>query len=119
MPVAVGLLFAALFVHRRRTVVSPMIPPAPFRGHGFGPDPVSSRSPCSGSPGLRGRQPPAVAERLPKRAGNALATAARKVFTSGMHAAAFAGAVVPAGAAVPVSVTLRQKRGRVREAATA
>ncbi|NGO77962.1 MFS transporter [Streptomyces sp. YC504] len=35
--VAVGLVFAALFVHRQRTAVSPMIPPALFRGrNGFG-----------------------------------------------------------------------------------
>ncbi|WP_199818655.1 MFS transporter [Streptomyces leeuwenhoekii] len=37
MAVTVGLLFAALFVHRQRTAVSPMIPPALFRGGGFGP----------------------------------------------------------------------------------
>ncbi|MEU6908310.1 MFS transporter [Streptomyces coeruleorubidus] len=35
--VTVGLLFAALFVHRQRTSASPMIPPALFRGRGFGP----------------------------------------------------------------------------------
>ncbi|TPQ15787.1 MFS transporter [Streptomyces sporangiiformans] len=35
--VTVGLLFAALFVHRQRTIASPMIPPALFRGHGFAP----------------------------------------------------------------------------------
>ncbi|RZU13064.1 MFS transporter [Streptomyces sp. BK239] len=34
---AVGLLFAALFVHRQRTAESPMISPALFRGHGFAP----------------------------------------------------------------------------------
>ncbi|MCC9709837.1 MFS transporter [Streptomyces sp. MNU76] len=33
----VGLLFAALFVHRQRTVPSPMISPALFRGRGFTP----------------------------------------------------------------------------------
>ncbi|MDX3695154.1 MFS transporter [Streptomyces europaeiscabiei] len=33
----VGLLFAALFVHRQRTTVSPLISPALFRGHGFTP----------------------------------------------------------------------------------
>ncbi|KAB1143699.1 MFS transporter [Streptomyces luteolifulvus] len=33
--VTVGLLFAALFVHRQRTTASPMISPALFRGHGF------------------------------------------------------------------------------------
>ncbi|MFE9170067.1 MFS transporter [Streptomyces kebangsaanensis] len=37
VPVAVGLLFAALFVHRQRTVASPMISPALFRGRGFAP----------------------------------------------------------------------------------
>ncbi|MER7177112.1 MFS transporter [Streptomyces mesophilus] len=36
--VAVGLVFAALFVHRQRTAASPMISPALFRGgSGFGP----------------------------------------------------------------------------------
>ncbi|MFD9445722.1 MFS transporter [Streptomyces sp. NPDC060006] len=35
--VTVGLLFAALFVHRQRTAQSPMIPPALFRGRGFAP----------------------------------------------------------------------------------
>ncbi|MEU1025743.1 MFS transporter, partial [Streptomyces sp. NPDC005904] len=32
--VAVGLLFAAVFVHRQRTTASPMIPPELFRGRG-------------------------------------------------------------------------------------
>jgi DHA2 family multidrug resistance protein-like MFS transporter len=35
--ITVGLLFAALFVHRQRTAASPMIPPALFRGRGFTP----------------------------------------------------------------------------------
>lgn len=35
--VTVGLLFAALFVHRQRTIASPMISPALFRGRGFAP----------------------------------------------------------------------------------
>lgn len=35
--ITVGLLFAALFVHRQRTAASPMISPALFRGHGFTP----------------------------------------------------------------------------------
>ncbi|MCF0079293.1 MFS transporter [Streptomyces lomondensis] len=35
--ITVGLLFAALFVHRQRTAASPMIPPALFRRRGFGP----------------------------------------------------------------------------------
>ncbi len=35
--VAVGLLFAALFVHRQRTSASPMIPLTLFRGRGFAP----------------------------------------------------------------------------------
>ncbi|QEU68268.1 MFS transporter [Streptomyces galilaeus] len=35
--ITVGLLFAALFVHRQRTTASPMISPALFRGRGFGP----------------------------------------------------------------------------------
>ncbi|MFI8088661.1 MFS transporter [Streptomyces sp. NPDC086080] len=35
--VTVGLLFAALFVHRQRTTGSPMISPALFRARGFSP----------------------------------------------------------------------------------
>ncbi|MFJ1971668.1 MFS transporter [Streptomyces sp. NPDC087903] len=35
--ITLGLLFAALFVHRQRTAASPMISPALFRGHGFAP----------------------------------------------------------------------------------
>ncbi|MFJ9566437.1 MFS transporter [Streptomyces fuscichromogenes] len=35
--VAVGLLFAALFVHRQRTTGSPLIPPALLKGPGFTP----------------------------------------------------------------------------------
>ncbi|MGW0188282.1 MFS transporter [Streptomyces sp. NPDC003362] len=35
--ITVGLCFAALFVHRQRTAAHPMISPALFRGHGFGP----------------------------------------------------------------------------------
>ncbi|GHI04764.1 MFS transporter [Streptomyces cellostaticus] len=35
--VTVGLVFAALFVHRQRTAASPMISPAVFRGRGFAP----------------------------------------------------------------------------------
>ncbi|MEV0529039.1 MFS transporter [Streptomyces sp. NPDC050439] len=34
---AVGLAFAALFVHRQRTAESPLISPALFRGRGFAP----------------------------------------------------------------------------------
>ncbi|MFM9366596.1 MFS transporter [Streptomyces sp. Da 82-17] len=34
--VAVGLCFAALFVHRQRTTASPMVSPELFRGRGFG-----------------------------------------------------------------------------------
>ncbi|MFE9678829.1 MFS transporter [Streptomyces sp. NPDC006259] len=37
LSVTVGLLFAALFVHRQRTSASPMISPALFRARGFGP----------------------------------------------------------------------------------
>ncbi|MDQ0751494.1 DHA2 family multidrug resistance protein-like MFS transporter [Streptomyces africanus] len=55
----------------------------------------------------------AVADRLPGRAGDALATAAREAFTSGMHAAAVTGAVLLVGAAAAATVTLR--RVRVRE----
>ncbi|MER6784514.1 MFS transporter [Streptomyces sp. NPDC000658] len=35
--ITLGLLFAALFVHRQRTAADPMISPALFRGTGFGP----------------------------------------------------------------------------------
>ncbi|MFJ3777671.1 MFS transporter [Streptomyces sp. NPDC090075] len=35
--VTVGLLFAALFVHRQRTTGSPLIPPALLKGRGFTP----------------------------------------------------------------------------------
>ncbi|MBX9395528.1 MFS transporter [Streptomyces sp. TRM72054] len=35
--ITVGLLFAALFVHRQRTAAAPMISPALFRGRGFAP----------------------------------------------------------------------------------
>ncbi len=38
--ITVGLLFAALFVHRQRTTASPMIDPALFRGRGFAPSVV-------------------------------------------------------------------------------
>ncbi|MEU9571541.1 MFS transporter [Streptomyces massasporeus] len=54
----------------------------------------------------------AVADRLPGRAGDALATAAREAFTSGMHAAAVTGAVLLAGAAAVAAVTLRGVRVR-------
>ncbi|MFD7713952.1 MFS transporter [Streptomyces sp. NPDC059786] len=37
LSVAVGLVFAALFVHRQRTTASPLISPALFRGRGFAP----------------------------------------------------------------------------------
>ncbi len=37
LSITVGLLFAALFVHRQRTAASPMISPALFRGPGFAP----------------------------------------------------------------------------------
>jgi MFS transporter, DHA2 family, multidrug resistance protein len=52
----------------------------------------------------------AVAGQLPGRAGDALVTAAREAFTSGMHGAAIAGAVLLAGSAVAASATL----GRIR-----
>ncbi|MFD7878825.1 MFS transporter [Streptomyces sp. NPDC059766] len=35
--ILVGLVFAALFVHRQRTAKSPLISPAVFRGRGFAP----------------------------------------------------------------------------------
>ncbi|MFE0353085.1 MFS transporter [Streptomyces nigra] len=35
--ITVGLLFAALFVHRQRTAAAPMISPELFRGRGFAP----------------------------------------------------------------------------------
>ncbi|MEV7074530.1 MFS transporter [Streptomyces sp. NPDC091972] len=40
VPIALGLLFAALFVRRQRTAASPMIDPALFRGRGFAPSVV-------------------------------------------------------------------------------
>ncbi|MET8948476.1 MFS transporter [Streptomyces sp. NPDC004542] len=55
----------------------------------------------------------AVAGQLPGRAGDALATAAREAFTSGMQGAALAGAAVLALAAVGAAGTLR--RIHVRE----
>ncbi|MFC9925230.1 MFS transporter [Streptomyces sp. NPDC127190] len=33
----VGLLFAALFLHRQRTTAAPLVPPALLKGHGFTP----------------------------------------------------------------------------------
>ncbi|MFF4550300.1 MFS transporter [Streptomyces sp. NPDC001435] len=50
----------------------------------------------------------ATAGQLPGDAGRALATAAREAFTSGMHAAAIAGTVVLAGAAIASAATLRK-----------
>ncbi|MET9383947.1 MFS transporter [Streptomyces sp. NPDC002928] len=58
----------------------------------------------------------AVAGRLPGRAGDALAEAARSAFTDGMHAAGIAGAVVLAGAAVASALTLRRIHVREEEA---
>ncbi|MFJ9739680.1 MFS transporter [Streptomyces sp. NPDC101166] len=52
----------------------------------------------------------AIADRLPGRAGDALATAAREAFTSGMQGAAVAAAVLLAGSAVAASMTLRSIR---------
>jgi DHA2 family multidrug resistance protein-like MFS transporter len=53
----------------------------------------------------------AVAERLPGRAGDALAATAREAFTSGMNGAALAGAAVLLGAAVFAALTLRRVPG--------
>jgi DHA2 family multidrug resistance protein-like MFS transporter len=50
----------------------------------------------------------AVARHLPGDAGQALATAAREAFTSGMQAAAIAGAVLLLGAAALATATLRK-----------
>ncbi|MGP4045220.1 MFS transporter [Streptomyces sp. 2A115] len=58
----------------------------------------------------------AVAERLPGRSGDALVTAAREAFTSGMQAAGVAGAVLLLAAAVLAAATLREVR--VREVKT-
>ncbi|MFJ7336105.1 MFS transporter [Streptomyces sp. NPDC101110] len=52
----------------------------------------------------------AVADRLPGRAGDALATVAREAFTAGMHAAAVTGAVLLTGAAAAAVLTLRRVR---------
>nr|WBO80523.1 MFS transporter [Streptomyces sp. SBE_14.2] len=57
----------------------------------------------------------AVAERMPGRAGEALASAAREAFTAGMQAAAVAGAVLLVGAAVLGAVTLRRIKVRDSE----
>ncbi|MEV0221505.1 MFS transporter [Streptomyces sp. NPDC050704] len=54
----------------------------------------------------------AVAQQLPDRAGDALATAAREAFTSGMQAAAIAGAVILLAAAALAAATLREVRVR-------
>ncbi|MFC3575408.1 MFS transporter [Streptomyces yaanensis] len=58
----------------------------------------------------------AVAGQLPGRAGDALATAAREAFTSGMRGAAIAGAVLLAGAAIAAAATLRRIHVREQEA---
>jgi DHA2 family multidrug resistance protein-like MFS transporter len=58
----------------------------------------------------------AVAQRMPGRTGDALAAAARDAFTSGMHAAAIAGAVLLLGAAVLATTTLRRVHVRETEA---
>lgn len=57
----------------------------------------------------------AVARQLPDRAGDALATAAREAFTSGMHAAAIAGAALLVVASVTAAVTLRRVEVREEE----
>jgi len=59
----------------------------------------------------------AVAGQLPGRTGDALATAAREAFTTGMHAAAIAGAVLLLGAAVLATATLRHAHVREPEPA--
>lgn len=59
----------------------------------------------------------AVAEQLPGRAGDALAAAARQAFTSGMHGAAIAGALVALGAAAAAAMVLRRVRMPPAEAA--
>ena len=53
-----------------------------------------------------------VARHLPGRAADGLVDTARAAFTSGLHAAAIAGAVVLAGSAVAAAVTLRGIRVR-------
>jgi DHA2 family multidrug resistance protein-like MFS transporter len=49
----------------------------------------------------------AIADRLPGRTGDALATTAREAFTSGMQGAAIAGAVLLAAAALLAARALR------------
>ena len=58
----------------------------------------------------------AVAGRLPGRAGEPLAAAAREAFTEGMRGAALAGAAVLAVAAAGAAMTLRGGRAQRREA---
>jgi DHA2 family multidrug resistance protein-like MFS transporter len=61
----------------------------------------------------------AVARQLPGDAGQALATAAREAFTSGMQAAAIAGMVLLLGAAALATVALRKVHVREAEAVEA
>ncbi|MFI6337167.1 MFS transporter [Streptomyces sp. NPDC050535] len=58
----------------------------------------------------------ATAQQLPGDTGQALTTAAREAFTSGMHAAAIAGAVLLLGAAALAATALRRVRVRDTEA---
>jgi len=59
----------------------------------------------------------AVAQQLPGDTGRALATAAQEAFTSGMQAAAIAGAVLLLGAAALATTTLRKVHVRETESA--
>ncbi|MFF7357871.1 MULTISPECIES: MFS transporter [Streptomyces] len=61
----------------------------------------------------------AVAGRLPGRTGDALATAAREAFTTGMHGAALAGTAVLVLAAIAAATTLRRIHVRETPAADA
>ena len=58
-----------------------------------------------------------MAQHLPGDTGQALATAARDAFTSGMQAAAITGAVLLLGAAGLAAATLRGVRVRAAEEA--
>ena len=74
----VGLLFAALFVHRQRTTASPLIAPALFRGRGFAPGrrPQPRRGLRDDGVGLLHHAVPPVRARQERAGGRAVGPAA-------------------------------------------